>query len=195
MVQSMRITSSLAVAALITAGCAQGASGPAVSNQAIGAVVGGIAGGVAGNQFGKGRGNTAATIAGTLLGGIVGAAIADQLSQQGRVAASQTTQQTLSAAPTGSVQRWNDPQTGIYGTVQPTSNVYYAPYETVQAQPQYTNTGAYQYQQPVPQTYGTSQGIECRDYETSVVSGGQIEKATGTMCRNSPSEPWRLRNG
>ncbi len=192
MVHSMRITSSLAVAALITAGCAQGASGPVVSNQALGAVVGGLAGGVAGNQFGKGRGNTAATIAGTVLGGIVGAAVAQQLSQQGVVAASQTTQQTLTSAPTGSVQRWNDPQTGIYGTVQPTSNVYYAPYQP--AQPQYTSTGAYQYQPTPQQTYGTSQGLECRDYETSVVSGGQIEKATGTMCRNSPAEPWRLRN-
>lgn len=215
MFPSTKITGALAAIALFTAGCSTApGSQPLVSPQAVGAVVGGVAGGVAGAQFGKGNGRLAATIAGTLLGGVVGSAIAARLSEQGRVAATNTTQQALSTSPTGQAVRWDDPQTGIYGTVQPTSNVYYVPTGEYNAQtyggtygqqqvpqqayaqapqPVYRQPGQQVYAQQQPQAFGTSQGIECRDYQTAVFSNGQPETLTGTMCRTAPNQPWRPR--
>lgn len=215
MVRVSKTASALAAVALLTAGCASGPGGaPIIDERAAGAAIGGVLGGIAGSRVGQGSGKAAATIAGTLIGAGLGAALVDRLSEQGRLRAEATTQQTLSQARVGQSGRWEDPQSGIYGTVTPTTEVYRAPapqptyqsqgpyqptYQsqgTYQSQPTYTQ-GTYVTAQPYPsygtqpQTYATSAAIECRDYETTVVAGGQPEILTGTMCRNSPNDPWR----
>lgn len=191
-------STALVAVAFLTSACAvDGRGQPIVDNRTVGAVVGAVAGGALGSRFGEGSGKKAATIGGALAGAALGSLIAQDLSANGRRRAEATTQGTLSRAPTGATARWEDPETGIYGTVTPTTEIYRAPPQTVYIQPGYSQ---YQptrprsgYVQP-PQTYATSSARECRDYETSVVVNGRPEQAIGTMCRNSPNEPWRLQN-
>ena len=217
MLRVTKTATALVTVAFMAAGCAGSPGGvPVIDQQAAGAALGGVIGGIAGARFGEGQGKTAATIAGALIGAGVGAAIVQRLSEQGRLQAEATTQQTLSQARVGQTGRWEDPQTGIYGTVTPTTEVYRAPapQPTYQAQPTYQTQPTYQSQgtytaaptysqgtyapaQPYPpyttqpQTYATTSARECRDYETTVVAGGKPEILTGTMCRNGPNEPWR----
>jgi surface antigen len=211
-----KFTAPLFAVALVTAGCQNGGGQPVVSNQAIGGALGAAAGGLLGTQVGSGRGRTAAIIGGAVLGGLVGTAVAARLSPQGQQVVVNTTQQSLSSAPVGQPASWRDPvNPQIYGTVTPTSAPYYVqvpadqylgPVQSQQAyapaqpqpygQPVYNQQQAYaqpQYQRP--QAVATSQGIECRDYQTAVFSGGQPETLTGTMCRTGPGQPWRPRNG
>ncbi len=191
-----KITAPLIAVALVTTGCQSGGGSSVITSEAIGGALGAVAGGLAGTQVGSGRGRTAAIIGGTVLGGIIGSAVAARLSPQGQQVAYQTTQKAMTAAPVNQPVRWADPvNPQVYGTVTPTTPPYYvevdpAGYITnAQPQPQYT-TAQPQYGQR-PQVVASSAGIECRDYQTAVFSGGQPETLTGRMCRNGPGQPWR----
>ena len=72
----------LAVAAILLVGCADGPS-----KQTIGTGLGGIGGGLAGAQFGRGSGNLAATAGGALLGALVGNSIGASLDRADSLAA------------------------------------------------------------------------------------------------------------
>ncbi len=206
-----KIAAPLVAVAFLTAGCQNGGGQPLVTNQAIGGALGAAAGGLLGTQVGSGRGRTAAIIGGAVLGGLVGTAVAARLSPQGQQVVVNTTQQSLSTAPVGQPASWRDPvNPQIHGTVTPTSAPYYVqvpadqylgPVQTQQqayAPAQQYGQQVYAQPQPQyqrPQVVASSQGIECRDYQTAVFSGGQPETLTGTMCRNGPGQPWRPRNG
>ena len=198
MLRFTRLSAPLVAVALATAGCETGSGGqPVVDGRVVGGALGAVAGGLAGTQVGQGRGRTAAIIGGTILGGVIGSAIAAQLSPQGKEVAYATTQQAMNTAPPNQPVQWRDPvNPQIYGTVTPTSPAYYVqvpadPYMgPVQTQPGYAPPPGYR----PPQAYATSSGIECRDYQTAVFSGGQPETLTGRMCRRGPGEPWRPAN-
>lgn len=166
----------LAVAVLATAGCT---SDGYIDQRQTGAVVGGalgaVGGGLAGTQVGSGRGRTAAIIAGSVLGGVLGSAVGSRLTAEDNRYATSATQQALSTAPPGQPVSWQNPQTGTYGTVVPTS-------------PQYT------YQAPPGSPYyGTSLGQQdCRDYKQTIyVEGEQYEVAQGRACRQADGT-WRI---
>lgn len=206
----------LVVATFALSGCQTGGTGTSpINTQTVGAAVGAVGGGLIGTQIGKGRGRTAAIIGGTILGGVLGSAVAARLSPQGQEVAYNTTQQAMDTAPVNQPVRWSDPvNPQIYGTVTPTTAPYYVevspdgylgPVQTQQpqytqpqyaqpqyAQPQYTQPQYNQYGQP--QAVATSSGVECRDYQTAVFSGGQPETLTGRMCRRGPGQPWRPAN-
>ena len=76
----------------------------------------------------------------------------------------QSTQRTLEAAPTGETTTWQNPDTGVQGTVTPTRT----------------------YQKPETQEY-------CREYQQTVMIGGQEETAYGTACRK-PDGSWQVVN-
>lgn len=139
----------LLVAALTVAGC-QTTGG---TKQTVGTLGGAALGGLAGSQFGDGRGQLVATAAGALLGALVGAEVGSSLDKADQAALANTTAYTLETVPSGQPTRWNNPDSGRYGTVT--------------AEPSYTN----------------SYGQNCRNYRQTVEINGQTEIMTGTACR------------
>lgn len=145
------------LAAALLGGCANDMG----QKQGAGTLLGGIGGAVAGAQFGKGSGQLAATALGTLLGAYAGSELGKSLDRADQMAASQA-QSTAYAAPVGQTIRWNNPQSGNYGT--------------------YT---------PVRDGYDQSSGSYCREYQTTVTVGGRTENAFGTACRQ-PDGSWKV---
>ena len=129
--------------------------------QTGGAVIGGAAGGLLGSQIGGGSGRLAATAAGALLGALVGSEAGKSLDRADRMYAAQSTQTALERAPSGTVTTWSNPDSGHSGTVTPV------------------------------RTYQTSAGQYCREYQQTVVVGGQRQSAYGTACRQ-PDGSWKI---
>lgn len=111
----MRILKYFAIGlvAISLGACANSGMGP---KQTGGTVLGAIAGGVAGSQFGSGSGRLIATGIGTLLGAAVGNNIGQSLDRADRQYLHNASYQ---AFETGNTQRWNNPQSGHYGVVDP----------------------------------------------------------------------------
>jgi len=128
-------------------------------NQIGGTVIGGAAGGLLGSQFGGGTGRLAATAAGTLLGAWLGNSVGQTLDRADQNAAQTAHTQALSS---GQQIRWNNPDSGHYGTVTPMRDG------------RDNRTGAY-----------------CREFQSQVVVGGQTQNAYGTACQQ-PDGSWRI---
>ncbi len=71
--------------------------------------------------------------------------------------------QTAQTAPIGEVISWNNPETGNSGSVTPKKDGY-------------TGSGSY-----------------CREYEQTIIVGGQEETAVGTACRQADGS-WKIVN-
>ena|SRR5690349_3607733 len=123
------------------------------TKQTLGALGGAAAGGLLGSQIGKGTGNAAATGAGVLLGALLGQQIGSALDRSDSLAADDAFDRA-SAAPVGETNRWNNPDTGRYGTVTPVREGQ------------------------------TDTGRVCREYETTIQVDGRPRTGTGTACRN-----------
>ncbi len=143
--------------ALALAACT-GNSGP---KQTIGTLLGGVGGAVAGAQFGSGTGQLAATAAGALLGAYLGNEIGQSLDRADQQAMQQA-EYRATAAPIGETVRWDNPESGNYGTVTP------------------TREGRH-----------TSNGQYCREFQQTVTIGGETEQAVGTACQN-PDGTWTI---
>jgi surface antigen len=100
--------------------------------------------------------------AGTILGGLLGAGIGDRLDAADRRNMQHTTTQVLETAPVGHPVVWRNPDSGTYGQV--------------------VATRTYQ----IPQT-----GQYCREYQQTVVVGGQEQQAYGKACRQ-PDGTWKV---
>lgn len=146
------------LAAIVVAGGLAACENPN-RNQIGGTMLGGAVGGLAGSQIGSGSGRLAATAAGALLGAWVGNSAGQSLDRADRAAATTAHTQALSS---GQQIRWNNPDTGHYGTVTPTRDG------------QDMRTGAY-----------------CREFQSQVVVGGQTQNAYGTACQQ-PDGSWRI---
>jgi surface antigen len=122
-----------------------------------GALVGAGLGGLAGSQFGKGTGQLAATGAGVLIGGLLGSSAGRSLDRADEAYYRRTTANTLETLPSGHVQRWQNPDSGNWGTVTPTRT-----YETSQG-------FCREYQQTivVGGKYQESYGTACRQPDGS----------------------------
>ncbi len=131
------------------------------TKQTIGALGGAAAGGLLGAQVGGGKGQLAATAAGALLGALIGSEIGRSMDEVDRMRAEQAYGQAQDA-PIGQTIAWDNPDTGNYGSVTPTK------------QGTNTNTGAY-----------------CREFQQTVVIGGQQEDAYGVACRQ-PDGSWEI---
>ncbi len=101
------------LAASMLAGCATGGGN---QNATLGTLAGAVGGAALGSAFGQGSGKVAAIAAGALVGGFLGnqiGAALDADSQRYNYAAS------VNALDSGAPQQWQNPQTGVYGTVNP----------------------------------------------------------------------------
>jgi len=125
-----------------------------------GTLLGGVVGGLAGSRFGGGTGKLVAVGVGTLLGAAIGNAAGQSLDRADQAYAQQAVSQAY-AAPTGSTIRWNNPQSGNWGTYTPTRD----------------GTGP--------------SGELCREFQTSISVGGQLQQGFGTACRQADGS-WRV---
>ena len=125
-----------------------------------GTLLGGVVGGLAGSRFGGGTGKLVAVGVGTLLGAALGNAAGQSLDRADQAYAQQAVGQAY-AAPTGSTVRWNNPQSGNWGTYTPTRD----------------GTGP--------------SGELCREFQTTISVGGQLQQGFGTACRQ-PDGSWRV---
>ncbi len=129
--------------------------------QSIGTLGGAAIGGLAGSQIGGGSGRLWATGAGVLLGALAGSAIGKSLDRADRTYMQQTTTSSLENGRSGVPATWRNPDSGNSGTVVP---------------------------QPA---YQSSNGQYCREYQQTVVVGGQTQKAYGTACRQQDGT-WKI---
>ena len=116
-----------------------------------------------GSRMGKGSGAKWATGAGAVLGGLAGSSIGKSLDNADRQYASQAWDRAYSA-PIGQTVRWNNPESGNYGTVT-----------------------------PVREGRSTTTNGTCREYKQSIFVGGQAETAVGTACQNGDGT-WTMVN-
>lgn len=122
------------------------------TKQAVGTGGGAILGGLAGAQVGKGRGQLWATGAGALLGALLGSEIGGSLDRADRMYAGEATERAYTA-PVGQTIRWNNPQSGNYGTITPVRDGR-------------DQVGRY-----------------CREYSQTIYVGGRQQSAYGTACQ------------
>ena len=95
------------------------------------------------------------TVLGIGLGAMIGQSIGQQLDERDQYLMAQTFEFAMEKAPTNETAKWENPDTGVGGSVTPTK------------------------------TYSTTQGTPCREFTTSVSIGGQTEQAYGTACRQA----------
>lgn len=136
--------------ATVLAGCASDST--VGQKSTLGTLVGAVGGAAIGSRFGQGSGKVAAIAAGALVGGFLGNQIGARLDEQDRQYNYAASVQALNS---GAPQQWQNPQTGVYGTIQP------GPAQMVNNQQcrQYTNTV---YIDGQPQT---ARGTACRNYD------------------------------
>ena len=95
------------------------------------------------------------TVLGIGLGAMIGQSIGRQLDERDQYLMAQTFEFAMEKAPTNETAKWENPDTGVGGSVTPTK------------------------------TYSTTEGTPCREFTTSVSIGGQTEQAYGTACRQA----------
>ena len=131
-------------------------------NETVGTLVGAGVGGYIGSEIG-GRGTSGAVgaAAGTLAGAMLGNSIGRRLDEADRLEHQRTTQQALESAQTGTAQEWHNPDSGDSGSVTPT------------------------------RTYETESGQPCREFQQTIIVGGEEVQGYGTACRQ-PDGAWKI---
>ena len=157
-----------ALCAVTLAGCAQpGQQGYAppgevgMNKTTGGALVGAAAGGLAGSQLGHGSGKVATTALGVVLGGLLGGSVGASLDRADQAALDRSTQAALESTPTNQPMQWSNPDNGHYGTIVPV------------------------------RTYQPAPGQFCREFQQTIIIGGQSQQAYGTACRQ-PDGTWKI---
>jgi surface antigen len=129
-----------------------------------GTAIGGLGGAAAGGLLGAALGGGGTGIAaGTILGGLLGAGVGYTLDQRSQQIQAQTVSRSLETAPSGTTATWVNPDNGIQGTVTPV------------------------------RTYQSSAGTYCREFQQTIIVGGQPQQGVGTACRQ-PDGSWRMVN-
>ncbi len=126
-----------------------------------GTFVGAGLGALAGSQIGSGAGRVAAIGAGALLGAVVGSEVGASLDRADRAHADRVAYQSLETAPSGATASWVNPDSGHAGSFTPL------------------------------QGYRAQDGTYCREFQQTVIIGGEYADAHGTACRQSDGS-WRI---
>ena len=126
--------------------------------------VGAAGGGLVGGLIAAAAGGNPAAIAASVIGGmLIGGMVGNLLDQRDKQMAAEAAHRAMESAPTGKPVAWSNPDSGHSGTVTPTK------------------------------TYQTANGTYCREYQTTVLIDGKLERATGTACRQADGS-WRVVN-
>jgi len=86
-----------------------------------GVVLGAAVGGILGNQIGGGSGRVLATVVGAAAGAAIGGNIGRQLDEKDRLMQQQAYMQSLEYNRSGQATTWQNPDSGNYGSITPTS--------------------------------------------------------------------------
>ena len=127
----------------------------------IGTASGAVIGGIIGSKMGDGSGNALGTGLGAIFGAWMGKEIGRALDEADLRRADETTQETLETADAGETKSWSNPDSGNSGTA------------TAKTDRQ------------------TSDGEECRDFESTVTIDGEQQQANGRACRQSDGS-WKI---
>ena len=132
-------------------------------SEIVGTLLGAALGGLLGSQIGSGTGNKVAIGAGVLAGGLFGNRVGAKMDCDDQEYHNRTAQRALETQRIGATSRWNNPDSGHSGSVTP------------------------------QRTWQRYDGRYCREFEQSVKIEGQLERATGTACRQDDGT-WRIEN-
>jgi surface antigen len=124
--------------------------------------IGGLGGAAAGGLLGAALGGDGTGIAaGAILGGLLGGAIGDRLDAADQARANRAATQALETIPSGQSVTWHNPDSGNSGAVTPI------------------------------RTYQTASGQYCREYQQTIIIGGERHQSYGTACRQ-PDGSWKI---
>lgn len=129
--------------------------------EGAGSVVGGVGGAVIGSQFGSGTGRVVGTAIGALAGMLIGQEVGKSLDRADQLEMQRTAQYTLENSRVDETRTWRNPDSGNSGSFTP------------------------------KRTYKTERGQYCREYQQTVLIGGQERQAYGTACRQ-PDGSWKI---
>ncbi len=127
-------------------------------------LIGGGSGALIGGILGSHVGGGSGQRWATGVGVLVGALIGSDIGRsldQADMAYARQANQQAHSAPIGETINWNNPESGHSGSVTPVKDGY-------------TNSGSY-----------------CREYQQTIVVGGQEQQAYGTACRQSDGS-WQI---
>ena len=128
------------------------------------AVLGTVLGAAAGAGIAALAGGGAGAIVGAGLGGaLIGGFVGNRLDARDKRMAAEAAQTAFEQNRSGQASVWKNPDTGNSGTVTPT------------------------------RTYQLASGQYCREYEQTIVVGGQPNQAYGTACRH-PDGTWQIQS-
>jgi len=125
-----------------------------------------LLGGAGGALLGSQVGGGSGKIIAAVAGGLAGAFLGNQIGSsldKADQAYAEQASQQATNAPVGQTIAWNNPDSGNSGTITPTRD---------------GNDGA---------------GNYCREYQTTVTVGGEVQKAFGTACQQ-PDGSWKVVN-
>jgi surface antigen len=122
-----------------------------------------VLGTLGGGSAAPGGGGTGAIVGAILGGALLGGVIGNRLDARDKQLATQAAQQAFENSQTGKPTVWNNPDTGNSGTITPT------------------------------RTYQLANGTYCRQYQQTIMVGGQQEQAYGTACRQ-PDGTWAIQS-
>ncbi|MCW2248766.1 surface antigen [Azospirillum fermentarium] len=154
-------------ATALLAGCANpgGYNDPYGGSAGISKQTGGaVLGGIVGGVAGSRFGGGAGKLVAVGVGTLLGAALGSAAGASlDRADATYARQAEMQAygAPIGQTVRWNNPQNGNWGSYTPLRDGY------------------------------ASSGDYCREYQTTISVGGQLQRANGTACRQADGS-WRI---
>ena len=114
-----------------------------------------------GNPAGVQPGRPAIAPSGVVLAGVLSGPAGAALDQADEETLDRTTQNALETKPTNQPVQWANPDTGHYGTIMSV------------------------------RTYQPHPGNLCREFQQTVVVGGQRQQAYGTACRQ-PDGVWKI---
>ena len=129
--------------------------------ETIGTLLGAGLGALVGSQIGAGKGNTVAVAVGVLAGAYLGGKAGKSLDEADRNAVEEMTQDSLENNPSGVPSTWDNPDKDVSAKVTPT------------------------------ETYVADSGVDCRDFEQTVMIEGKADTVNGTACRNGDGR-WEL---
>jgi len=129
--------------------------------EGAGSVVGGVGGAVIGSQFGGGTGQVVGTAVGAIAGLLIGQEIGRSLDRADQLEMQRTAQYALENNRADETRAWRNPDSGHSGTITP------------------------------KRAYKTEQGQDCREYQQTVLIGGEEQQAYGTACRQ-PDGTWKI---
>ncbi len=128
------------------------------------AVLGTVLGAAAGAGIAAAAGGGPGAIVGAGLGGaLIGGFVGNRLDNRDKRLAAEAAQRAFESNRAGEASVWRNPDSGNSGTITPT------------------------------RTYQIANGQYCREYQQTIVIGGEQHQAYGTACRQ-PDGTWQTRS-